>query len=155
MEMNKNIVLNYLIDLSKKEINKFERASLLREYMKSTHLSIRALSIKINVPKSTIEDWLLYNHMSEEEYKKCLDSGISITQIYASLRKTKGEKPKSRAEMRLDTQLSEILVNLRRAFSLAQDERRKETTFKLLHDIKNTVNRIKMRLDQNDKKGHI
>ena len=154
MEMNKSIMLNYLIDLTKKDINKFERASLIREYLQETRMSIRALAKQINIPKSTIEDWLLYNHMNEEEYKKCLDSGLTITQIYSTLRKNKGEKTINKTSM-MDKQLEEISTNLNRIFHLASDEKRTPETIEIIRKIKNITNRIEMRLEQNDKRKNI
>ena len=154
MEMNKSIMLNYLIDLTKKDINKFERASLIREYLQETRMSIRALAKQINIPKSTIEDWLLYNHMNEEEYKKCLDSGLTITQIYSTLRKNKGEKTINKTNI-MDKQLEEISTNLNRIFHLASDEKRTPETIEIIRKIKNITNRIEMRLEQNDKRKNI
>lgn len=154
MEMNKSIMLNYLIDLTKKDINKFERASLIREYLQETRMSIRALAKTINIPKSTIEDWLLYNHMDEEEYKKCLDSGLTITQIYSTLRKNKSEKIINKTKM-IDKQLEEISTNLNRIFHLASDEKRTPETIEIIRKIKNITNRIEMRLEQNDKRKNI
>lgn len=151
MKMNKNIMLNYLIDLTKKDINKFERASLIRKYLKITRMTIRALSRKINIPKSTIEDWLLYNHIDEKEYKKCIDSGLTITQVYETLRKSKGEGILIKKNI-MDKQLEDVSQNLKRVFSLAHSEKRSELTLGLIQEIKNTTNRIEMRLEQNEKR---
>ena len=82
MEVPDEIVNNWLIDLRKKEVNLFERAKLIRAYLNNKELSIRSFSKEFGFPKSTIEDWLLWEKLTEKEYDKLIELGYTHTDIY-------------------------------------------------------------------------
>lgn len=82
----RDLVYNLLCDLKKKEINKFSRAKLIRAYLNDTNLSIRNLAKRMCISKSTIEDWLRWENIKEEEYEEYIEQGYTPTDIAYSLR---------------------------------------------------------------------
>jgi hypothetical protein len=93
-EVVNNLLFNSFLDMRKKEINKHQRAKLLERYMENNNVSGRALAEQIGVPKSTLQDWLMINRISETEYNAYLDKGFSETEIYRMLRNNKKSAPK-------------------------------------------------------------
>lgn len=81
----------YIADLLKKDVDKFERAVMIREYVERNKISVREFARRCSIPKSTIDDWLLYNRISEEEYDKLLSEGKNHKEIYKALRRDKKE----------------------------------------------------------------
>lgn len=80
---------NYIYDLNKKEIDKFERAAIIQDIMKSEKLSIRAFAEKFGFAKSTVEDWLLWTKISRDEFNQKLKEGETESEIYRLLRNNK------------------------------------------------------------------
>ena len=79
----------FINDLRKPEFDKFERARLIKDYMGSHKLSIRRFASEFGFAKSTVEDWLLWNKISEDEYKEKIDSGFEHVEVYRGLRSNK------------------------------------------------------------------
>lgn len=92
--VSENLIYNLLLDLKKKKITKRERAELIVKYLTSTGLSQRALAVELDIPHSTIQDWLMINRISEEQYRDYLDKGLTETDIYRLLRENKLKKGK-------------------------------------------------------------
>jgi hypothetical protein len=82
----KELVFNLMCDLKKKELDKFQRAKLIKSYLEDTGISQRQLALSIGVPKSTVEDWLLWDRMKPQEYDSLVKEGYTHTDIYESLR---------------------------------------------------------------------
>jgi len=82
----RDLVYNLLCDLKKKEIDKFVRARLIREYSNSRNISGRQLAKQLGIPKSTIEDWLRWDNLKPEQYEDYKEEGFTHTDIYESLR---------------------------------------------------------------------
>lgn len=84
----------YIKDLTKKDIDKFERAAIIRRYINNKKTinksySIREFAKENNLHHNTVGDWLLYDLISEEEYNKLKASGLSESSIYRHLRNNK------------------------------------------------------------------
>ena len=80
---------NYIYDLNKKEIDKFERAAIIQDIINKEKLSQRAFAEKFGFAKSTVEDWLLWNKISREEVNQRLKDGQTESDIYRLLRDNK------------------------------------------------------------------
>jgi len=89
-----DLIFNFLLDNTKKNLEKRDRAKLLAKYMEDSGISQRELGRQLNVPSSTIQDWLMFNNISDKEYVQYKKDGILDTTIYRALRKHKGTKLK-------------------------------------------------------------
>lgn len=83
----------YVMDLKKPELDPFERASIISGVIEENNWSQREFARQFNIPKSTVEDWLLFNRIEPQEYDDLVKSGVTPTQIYRDLRDRKKEKP--------------------------------------------------------------
>lgn len=87
--MNSTTLLTerYVYDLLKKDFDVFDRASLIKSYLKDTGLSQAQFCSKFGVPETTLHTWLLFgDRITKEEYNKMLSSGVSKTHIFKGLR---------------------------------------------------------------------
>lgn len=107
LEILDKLMKNYVLDQKKSEINVFERAQIIRSILEKEEISVRTFATKYGLNRSTVEDWLMYNRIDEQEYRRLRDKGISMTAIYANLREKKTEAP-SKSE--IDFFLQEIKV---------------------------------------------
>jgi len=95
----------YVNDISKPDVDKFERAAIIQSLMNDKGWSQRQFGRVYNVPHNTIQDWLLYNNIKEKEYNSLIEKGYSPTTIYRNLR-----EKKSKQDATTDTVLLEIDV---------------------------------------------
>ena len=84
-----NLLFNYFLDMRKKEINKRQRALLIAKYLDENKMSQRELARELGIPHSTIQDWLMINRISEEQYEQYKADGMTETDIYRMLRNNK------------------------------------------------------------------
>lgn len=100
-EIIKKLKMSYILDLSKPKIDKFERARLLREYMKDNVISMRAFCKKFNFKLGTVSGWLKWGQLGKTRYDNFKKKGLSesdITQII--------KKENSTIESQLLTQIN-------------------------------------------------
>lgn len=154
METNNKLVFNFLIDLTKKDIDKFNRAVIIRQYLNDEKISIRELGRRLNVPKSTLEDWLLYNKLSKEKYDELKSNGFSTMKIYKSLRENKFKKVVSSEDI-VDSKLKDVSKDLRMILRIIKYGQKSGKTKEWINTIRNTLNRIEMRVDNKVKKKEI
>lgn len=92
----------YTKDLTKREIDKFERASVLRRMIdelsekEGKTVSDREYARRYGINHSTLHDYLLYNCISKEEYASLKAEGLTASAIYRYIRENKKdyeEKP--------------------------------------------------------------
>ena len=137
---------NYLMDLKKRQIDKFERATIVKTYMTKHKLTGRALAHRLGIPKSTIEDWLLFGKLEQVEYKEMKKTGLSDTDIYRSLRDRKKDSAKEIAnETKLDYELKKAINKLN---PLINKVVKSDDTQQLIKDLQNILNRILMRVEK-------
>jgi IS30 family transposase len=86
MTINKTLVFNYLLDCRKKEVDHFERAKIIQEYLNNNHLTQRGLAKQLGIPHNTIQDWLLWNRLDDKQYKDLKNNQVKDTTIYRALR---------------------------------------------------------------------
>jgi len=89
VEIDKNILFNLLIDFRKKNISGIEKARLIQSYLDETKLSQRQLAKEMDISHSTIQDWLLFNKISKDEYETMKNNGLNQSDIYRLLRNNK------------------------------------------------------------------
>ena len=152
--MKNKLVFNYLMDLKKLKIDEFERAQIIKQFIDENNLSQRELSRRLKIPKSTVEDWLIYNRVTEKKYKEMKSNGLSKTDIRDILRKDKKRKlPESKLNMTsLDINLIEA-VKLLRPFIL--EPKSSPETLNLINELRNLLNRTEMHIERRRKKSDI
>lgn len=145
-EIERKLKEGYVLDLKKPRIDKFERATIIREVLKEKGWSIRRLAREWGFSKSTVEDWLLYNNIDEKTYNELIAKGNTPTSIYRELRKTRGEEKPSftNLDLRIKTILQDI-QRLKNSFSHSVQSR------DLIDKLINELNIIKMNINLKEK----
>ena len=141
----------YVRDLQKPEIDVFERAAVISQLLEVKGWSIREMARQFSIPKSTIEDWLLFSRISKEKYLALIGAGFSYTAIYQELRKRKTERSKKIMLPELDMLLSDYLKSLK---SYKRDFNYSEQARDLLFKLHNELNRIEADMNISEKKGN-
>ena len=78
----------YVRDLQKKDIDKFERAELLRSMIEEMGVSQREFARVYGVPYGTLQDWLMYGTaIDQEKYEDLKSQGYTASAIYRQIRK--------------------------------------------------------------------
>jgi len=88
-ELGTKLKMSYVCDLRKPDIDRLERATIIRSLLDDNGWSGRQLAKELNIPKSTIEDWLLFERVNEQNYKELRKKGVGDTEIYRMLRNSK------------------------------------------------------------------
>jgi len=143
---------SYVRDLQKPELDYFERAAIISHVLEDKGWSIREMARQLIIPKSTIEDWLLFSRISEEEYDALRAEGISHTQIYRELRDRKGQKNPRINLPELDMLLKGQLNSLK---SCNKEFNYSEKTRDLLSKVHNELNRIESDINIAEKKKRV
>lgn len=131
--MKNLLTYNYLMDLKKKEIDSFERAKLIKEYLESNSLSIRKLAELTGIHHNTLQDWLLWTKISEERYYQLKLIGYTETDIYRHLR---DNKPLSKEKIENADPLILKLANMSKYLSF----HRKKASKEHIQAIKDVIN---------------
>jgi len=146
MEVESDLVFNFMLDMRKKEIDPFKRAKMIQEYMKEKNLSQRALADKLGIPKSTIQDWCLWTRIDKDEYKEMKSNGLNDTKIYRVLRDNKKEdKSVILSKTDLDFDLQHFHRKLKPHISRPTYS---EKTLGYISDLVNDLNRLTMRIEK-------
>jgi predicted transcriptional regulator len=78
----------YVRDLQKKDINKFERAELLRSMIEEMSVSQREFARIYGIPVGTLQDWLMFGTaIDEDKYEELKSQGYTASAIYRQIRK--------------------------------------------------------------------
>lgn len=134
MKLSKKLIINLSLDWRKEKLDKFERAYLLREYIDSQNSSIRKVALELDIPRSTIEDWLLWNRITKPEYDELISQGVAHKDIYRSLRENK--KQPVFKQSALDIQLKRLLKILDSPIKLNME------TIKSIKEVQEILNKI-------------
>lgn len=142
-ELNDTLQEWYVIDQSKKEINKFERAKILRNFMKNNKYSFRDMEKKFNIKKGTLSGWLKWNTITPTEYVKMKKKGITETQINNVL---KHNKPINITESKFEVQIDTLLFYIQQnSFKITNN------TLNKVRDLRNKLNYILYKNERKDK----
>lgn len=71
----------YMVDLAKPEIDKFERARLIKSYMKKHIISMSEFCRRFNLKKGTVSGWLKWDELGEKKYTELKSQGMTETDI--------------------------------------------------------------------------
>lgn len=152
MKLEKNesdIVYNWLIDLKKKSVDPVTRASIIKKYQLSKGLSQRALAKELNIPHSTLQDWLMWDKLDSKDYDKMKNSGYNQKMVYRALRDHKGwDKQLIIDRPTLNVELEEFL---RRIGKYERKTPNDIETATLISKVKDQLNRILMYMEKKDK----
>lgn len=106
MEIPSELIQNWICDLRKKEIDPYKRAAILQAYLDEKKLTARELARQCNLPHSTINDWLRWRKLPQEEYNQLQEKGFNHTEIYRAIRDRKvGEDAEPLTHIELDKEL--------------------------------------------------
>lgn len=137
----------YVYDLLKKDFDVFDRACLIRDYLKSTGLSQAQFCSKFGVAETTLHTWLLFGErISKEEYNKLLSSGVSKTHVFKGLRGDKNVP---------STELESYLEGVARKVREYKNAKLKTTpvTYALIDGVVNELNNLSVELKLREKKN--
>lgn len=141
-----DILFNFFLDMRKKDIDKRQRAQLLAKYLEDNNISQRQLAKELGIPHSTIQDWLMLNRISEEEYQKYIEEGMTYTDIYRMLR---NNKQATTEDFDLLLFKNEVKKSISKYRSLIQNSDKLDT--ELLDDIKELVNILNRAMIHNER----
>ena len=71
----------YMVSLAKPDIDKFERAELIKAYMERHILSMSEFCRRFNLSKGTVCGWLKWQKLGKDRYDDLIDKGHSETEI--------------------------------------------------------------------------
>ena len=127
----------------KPEVNKKERAEFINDYIVAHNISIREFGRLFDIHHNTVQDWLLWNHVTEDQIKEYKDEGHTDTDIYRLLRNNKGKlKPECDERIIVDLRIAKNRLRKCLRYNKKNFEAYKETK-----DIINICNKLIMRLD--------
>ena len=86
-ETTRKLVFNFLIEGRRKEVNEFERATMLKEYMRHYKMSVRAASEELGIPVGTLQGWLSWDKISPQEYEVVRAKGCSKSDVIRAIKK--------------------------------------------------------------------
>jgi len=136
---------------NKKDIDKFEKAKIVKQYMELKNLSIRKFATRFKIAKSTVERCIIWNRITEKEYKALKDKGLTDGKIRAMI--------SSPVEMNVTELLKkssldyELEAMIRQLKKNSQDPNYTEFTIELLKKAHNQLNIIEMRIERRIKKA--
>ena len=148
MNTHQKIIFNTFLDWKKKEIDKYERAILILEYLKNNQLSQRQLAKQLGIHHNTLQDWLLYGRLTQEEFEQMKKTGLSSSEIYRILRSNKN---KPNIEFKDLSKLDLLIEETRRNFNALLLNGTLTNNLKSsdnLKDLINLLNRVLMRIDK-------
>lgn len=78
----------YVRDIQKKDINKFERAELLRSMIAEMDVTQREFARIYGIPAGTLQDWLMFGTaIDEKQFDELKSQGYTASAIYRQIRK--------------------------------------------------------------------
>jgi hypothetical protein len=144
------VIYNFLVDLKKRDINPIDRAKIIRKYCNDQNISIRKLSTELGISHSTLQDWVDYERIDKLQYTKLLDSGYSKKSIYKMLRDTRSDKKEfeSITKIELNVILKDTDMRIKGHINNTIFD---AVTIDLLKELRNTLNRIELHIERENK----
>jgi hypothetical protein len=147
---------NYLEELKKKDLSKFERYKVLKLIMEENDWSERRLAKAIDKNHSTVNDWLLFGKIGEKKYNQLKAKGFKDTEIYRNMRDNKDKTIEEIEFIHYDTTdgnhhrpLDESLdielkncIDKLKSFISKDKYKKTDETPKLVHELKMVLNKI-------------
>jgi len=146
IEVPRDIIENWFIDLKKNKVDVKKRAELIIRYRKETGLSQRGFGQRFGIPHSTVQDWERWSVLTEKEYQKMLRNGLSETDIYRQLRNNINKTPENYVDKtKIDLVIEEFHKEVKKAISLKSFS---VLTTDLILKLQNDLNRLMMYADK-------
>ena len=86
MDVPNEIVFNWIKDLQKKDVDKIDRANILKSYLVSQKISQNKLAIELGISKSLMHDWISWANYDKKKYEELKAIGYTETELYTKLR---------------------------------------------------------------------
>lgn len=137
IKIKDKLELLYISDLSKPEINKFERAELLFEFMKKNKFSLSEFCRRYKFKKGTVSGWMKWRKLGRVHYKELRRDGYSESDITKMLKRE--DTSKEGQLVVLIRSLKDFLGDNPRQFNIKDD------TIEELKDLINTLNTLLFR----------
>jgi len=145
------IIFNMMLDLRKKELDPFERAKIIQDYMKKKKISQRELGKQLGIPHSTIADWCRWNDITEKEYEKMRGNGFNNTDVYRILRNNIARDKSDYFEMtKFDYELKKIHNYIKKYIKNPECSNQTES---IINELRNDLNRLLMYVEKNRKQS--
>lgn len=80
-EINNKLHFSYILDQTKPEVDKFERAKIISKYMEKHSITFTELASRLNIGKSTLSGWLKWKDLKEDEYVSLREMGMSESDV--------------------------------------------------------------------------
>jgi len=146
--MEETIFYNTIIEWRKKEISPILKAKIIKEYITNKKISLNGFAKKFNLTMFAVQNWLLWDNINEDEYKKMKEIGLTNVEIYTLLKKNKNKESKDWIEkmtvnndlkniFNLNRSLRNILENLKSVKQINND-----VGINIFQQIKNEVKRL-------------
>jgi len=146
--MEETILYNTIIEWRKKEISPILKAKIIKEYITNKKISLNGFAKKFNLTMFVVQNWLLWDNINEDEYKKMKEIGLTNVEIYTLLKKNKNKESKDWIEkmtvnndlkniFNLNRSLRNILENLKSVKQINND-----VGINIFQQIKNEVKRL-------------
>ena len=131
----------YIVDLRKAEIDKVERAQIIKKVIKDNDWSQREFARQFGFKHSTVQDWLLWDDERVEQLK---EKECNDTEIYRVLRNNRDNKKLKITKKKLDQQVvdNRLQKMASEVKSMVAQEVYSEETYELAHDVINQCNRL-------------
>lgn len=146
-DLKNKLIVNMMLDMRKEDIDPFERAKLITEFMEDNNIpSQREMGRRLGVPHSTIQDWLRWNKITEKEYQGFKDRGMNHTDVYRILR---DNQTRSKDQY---VQLTKFDYELKKFHSLIRSHIKNvecsHETESIINELKNDLNRLLMYIEK-------
>ena len=148
----KDIIWNAMIDWKKRDIDPFERAMVIKEYLLDTRLSQRQLAEQLGMPHSTLQDWLRWDRITEKEYADMKKRGLNPTDVYRILRNNQNvDKEEFVKDTKLDYELGNVIRIIK---PFINNPVYSSKTMSLIKELRNELNRLEMKIEMKMKRPH-
>lgn len=121
--------------------DKIKRAVAYKYLIKKSGLSVRAYAMAHGIPKSTLEDWLLWAKLDEKKLDELKSTGMNETMIYRGLRGTKGEPEVHELDLKIEALINDLN-------SSTIEKKASKLTYEKLDLLKKAVERARFRLEK-------
>lgn len=146
-DLKNKLVLNMMLDMRKEDIDPFERAKLIKEFMSENNIpSQREMGRRLGVPHSTINDWLRWDKITEDEYQGFKDRGMTHTDVYRVLRDNTTKTKDCYIELtKFDYEIKKFHSSIRPFIKKLKCSKETES---IIRDLINDLNRLLMYVDK-------
>lgn len=149
MDVDDDLIFNLMQDFKKKNIHPVQRAKFLKAVLEDKNISQRELSRKLDVPHSTMQDWISYGDITEKEYNEMIEKGVSKKDLYNAVRNDRTHKDKNIKILQTRYEIDVILNNTIDVLKpLIKNNDATINTKLLLQELRDVINRIELHIER-------